>query len=303
MKRALLLQSAGLKLAGIWMVLGTGRLIPGGLVFLSGGALVAAHMLIPKAQGLCDVVTSFRTRKREVWLTVDDGPDPEDTPRILDLLDTHRARATFFLVGHRAAEHPALVREILARGHSVGSHSHTHPLADFWLAGPERVRRELDESVAVLDRLGARVRLFRPPVGIKNLFLDRLLRERGLHCVGWTVRGMDGSSRNREGVIRRILKRVQPGCIILLHEGKSVAPDVRVQALSAVLEGLEQRGLRCVLPDHRDFVCGSGALARGPAVEADRRDQPVVAVGPADQPEKDIAPAKAEAQTGVAGDN
>src|SRR5690606_18061880 len=88
------------------------------------------------------VATRFDTAAPEVWLTIDDGPSP-DTAAILDLLDAHGAKATFFLVGERARARPDLVRDIAVRGHGIGNHSHTHPQARFWALGPGAMRREI----------------------------------------------------------------------------------------------------------------------------------------------------------------
>jgi peptidoglycan/xylan/chitin deacetylase (PgdA/CDA1 family) len=206
------------------------------------------HMLVPSAQGLVRVHTRFETERREVWLTIDDGPDERDTPMILDLLDRHRARATFFVVGVRAARHPELVAEILRRGNEVAHHTQSHPAGTFWSAFPSRVGRELDECAAVLARSGVRPRWFRAPAGIKNLFLRSALRKRGLIYIGWSDRGRDCVSRDPERVAVRILKRVKPGAIILMHEGPGVHDRVRIEALSRLLDGLEARNLACVLP-------------------------------------------------------
>lgn len=141
-----------------------------GVFFGGGGSIVVAHIFLPRAQGLCDVVTRFETNEKEVWLTVDDGPDPDDTPRILEALDAMSAKATFFMIGERAARYPELVEAVLASGHSIGTHTQTHPMKGYWMAGRTRVSRELDDSVATLSASGVDVRLYRSPVGIKNFF-------------------------------------------------------------------------------------------------------------------------------------
>jgi peptidoglycan/xylan/chitin deacetylase (PgdA/CDA1 family) len=217
-------------------------------VFVGPDLYLLYHLFVPSGQGLGRVHTRFETEGREVWLTIDDGPDEKDTPRILDLLDRHRARATFFVVGERAARHPELVSEIVRRGNEVAHHTQSHPVGTFWCALPARVGWELDECLAVLAKIGIRPRWFRAPVGIKNLFLRGALRERGLVCVGWSARGRDCLSRDPERVAARLLKRAEPGAILLMHEGASVDVRVRVEALSRLLDGLEARNLACVLP-------------------------------------------------------
>jgi peptidoglycan/xylan/chitin deacetylase (PgdA/CDA1 family) len=206
------------------------------------------QIFVPSSQGICRVFTRFATGQPEIWLTIDDGPDAEDTPRILDVLDRHQARATFFLIGERAARLPELVGEILKRGHQVGHHTHTHPMGSFWCASPSRVRAELDEGLQALKSAGANPRWFRAPVGIKNLFLAEALRQRGLHCVGWTVRSLDSVSRDPERVAERVAQVAKPGTIVLMHEGIALDPRVRVRALEALLERLSANRIACVLP-------------------------------------------------------
>jgi peptidoglycan/xylan/chitin deacetylase (PgdA/CDA1 family) len=205
-------------------------------------------LLAPSAQVLVPVFTRFETAVPAVCLSIDDGPDEADTPRLLDLLDRHQARAVFFLIGERAGRQPALVAEILRRGHTVGHHTHTHPVGTFWCALPGRVDAELDQGLAALGRAGAAPRWFRPPVGIKNFHLRRALARRGLACVNWSLRTHDCSGRDPARIAARALARVAPGDILLMHEGPSVRPGVRVAAIAEVLEGLSARGLRCVVP-------------------------------------------------------
>jgi len=173
-------------LAGKIAAIATWRTSPwAALAFWFGpDALLAYHLFVPAAQGLVRVAGRFTTTQREVWLTIDDGPDPEDTPRILDLLTHYGAKATFFVIGQDAAAHPELVRAIQKGGHEVAHHTHSHPVASFWCAGPARVRREIDETFSALRAAGAEPVRFRPPAGIKNLWLGGILRSRGLTCIG-----------------------------------------------------------------------------------------------------------------------
>ena len=191
MLRVMLFASAVGKVValGLWMFYL--RTLPGFACFFVPDFFVLYQLLAPSSQMVCRVFTHFETARREVWLTIDDGPDAQDSPRILDLLDRHHARATFFLIGERAARAPALVAEILRRGHEIGHHTQTHPLRTFWYASRARVRRELDDGLAAFAASGAgRPRWFRAPAGIKSFFLSAALKERGLQCVGWNVRSL-----------------------------------------------------------------------------------------------------------------
>jgi peptidoglycan-N-acetylglucosamine deacetylase len=217
-------------------------------IFLSGGLLVVYHLLAPAADGLMRVSTRFSTSLNEVWLTLDDGPDPEDTPQILDLLDRYEAKATFFMIGQNAARHPGLVAEVRRRGHDVGHHTQTHPCDFFWCAPRAVVRRELDEALAVLVSTGPAPVHFRSPVGIKNVLLGSMLEDRGMTCIGWSIRSGDSFSENPEEVAARVASRLSPGAIILMHEGPPLKPQVRVQAVAQTLARIQSAGYRCIIP-------------------------------------------------------
>lgn len=218
------------------------------VLFFGPDPFVLYALFVPSAQGLCRVFTHFTTERRAVWLTIDDGPDEHDTPRILDLLDEHRARATFFVVGERAARRPDLLREILRRGHQIGHHTHTHPAGSFWCAGATRLSVELDRALDVLRDAGVRPEFFRPPVGIKHLFLARALAVRRLHCVGWTIRSGDCHSDSPEQLVAAITPRLRAGAIILLHEGPSVPQSIRIKGIALLLEAIATRDLGCEIP-------------------------------------------------------
>lgn len=188
--------------------------------------------------------------RREVALTFDDGPDPELTPRVLDLLDRHRAVASFFCIGERAAAHPELVREIAARGHSVESHSHRHSPA-FAFYGLRRLTREIASAQqAIGDAAGTPPVFFRAPYGTRGPFLDYVLARFGLTYVSWRRRGYDSVDSHPQRVLRRLLRRLAPGCVFLLHDGSTLRRRAReapvLSVLSTLLQRLEEAELRPV---------------------------------------------------------
>ncbi|HVR95249.1 MAG TPA: polysaccharide deacetylase family protein [Thermoanaerobaculia bacterium] len=185
----------------------------------------------------------------EVALTLDDGPDPEVTPRVLDLLDRHGARATFFCIGRRAAACPEIVAETVRRGHRVENHTWSHPNS-FACYPPGAMRREMLRAQEVLERTaGTAPRWFRAPAGMRNLFLDPLLHTAGLALVSWTRRGFDTVSREPALVARRLLRGLAAGDVLLLHDGSALRgggnPPV-LEVLPRVLDALAERGLRAV---------------------------------------------------------
>lgn len=196
------------------------------------------------------VLTRFETPERVVWLTIDDGPS-DDTAAVLDLLDAHRAKATFFLVGEHARRRPELVREIVRRGHDVGNHSESHPQALFWALGPARLRREVARTQDVLASITGRPpRWFRAVVGMANPFVAPALAAHGLARVGWTARGYDGVAADADAVVARIERGLAPGAIVLAHEGARHGRNV--ETLAKLLARLDALGYRCVLPEARD---------------------------------------------------
>lgn len=245
-----------LNLAGKVAALLVGSTSPGTAIalWLLPDALLGYHLFAPRAQGLGRMHRRFLTPHREVWLTIDDGPDPQDTPQILALLAAHGARATFFVIGENAGRHPDLIRAITAAGHEVAHHTQTHPLAWFWCASPTRVARELDTALAVLRATGVNPRRFRPPAGIRNLWLAPALRARGLTAVGWSARGSEQWPGDPALVAGRVLRGVAPGAILLLHEGPRIRTPLRVAMIRRVLERLAELGYACVVP-------GTGQLA------------------------------------------
>ncbi len=243
----------GCKIAAV--LLARTALAPALALWFVPDALLAYHLFFPNAQGLLRVHRRFATNAREVWLTIDDGPDPADTPRILALLATHRAHATFFMIGENAAAHPSLLRDITAAGHEIGHHTHTHPLSSFWCATPARLRRELDDGFAAISAHSARPTRFRAPAGIKNIFLKSALRSRGLTCIGWSARGLERMYRQPAEVAAAVTRRVAPGAILLLHEGPRIPTATRVAAIRLVLEDLTAQGFRCVIPTRVQLLC------------------------------------------------
>jgi peptidoglycan/xylan/chitin deacetylase (PgdA/CDA1 family) len=212
--------------------------------------------LVPNCLWWGPVIRSFHTTQPEVWLTIDDGPSPAHTTKILDLLERFNARATFFVVGTRAEEYPHLITEILSRGHEIANHTYTHASGMFWAAGPARIAAEIDLCAELLRSAPDRpARLFRTPAGLKNLFVHPELTQRGLVLIGWTVRGLDTVRREPVLVAEKILREVKAGAIILLHEGHRIAkdPEFNPRCLELTLGGLAERGYQCVIPQPEQF--------------------------------------------------
>jgi peptidoglycan/xylan/chitin deacetylase (PgdA/CDA1 family) len=227
------------------------------VMFFAPDPWVFLQFILASQQAFGPAVTSFETRSREVWLTIDDGPDPASTPEVLRLLREHGALATFFVVGEQVGRHPELARQIVAEGHSIGNHTQTHPLGSFWCASPSRTAAEIDGCTAALLLANAPFeRFFRPPVGIRNPFLDPQLSARGTDLVLWSARGFEGAGRNLDSALARIARQIRPGAILLAHEAGPRAIE-RVVFVRRLLEHLDREDYACVLPARGSLVCGS----------------------------------------------
>jgi len=200
------------------------------------------------------------TARNEISLTIDDGPDPEVTPRVLDLLDRHGVKATFFCIGERAARHPELCKEIAARGHDVENHSQHH-FHHFSVMGPRSLHREVQAAQKTLASLTGRTPcFFRAPAGLRNLFLEPVLARLGLRLAAWTRRGFDTRSGDADTVCRRLSSGLKPGAILLLHDGTCAhtasGEPVILTVLPMLVEAAGRAGLRFVtlastLEEHR----------------------------------------------------
>ncbi|WP_175871856.1 polysaccharide deacetylase family protein [Burkholderia sp. BCC0397] len=185
---------------------------------------------------------------RRIALTIDDGPDPDVTPRVLDLLDRYDARATFFCIGDLARRHPRWIEAIVARGHAVENHSQRHRHT-FSLSGPAALRREIAAAQQTLtDIAGTRPLFFRAPAGLRNPFLEPVLCEFGLQLASWTRRGFDTRARDAATVTRRLLHGLDARDILLVHDGHA-ARDARgepvvLDVLPAVLRAAADARLR-----------------------------------------------------------
>ncbi|WP_415880801.1 polysaccharide deacetylase family protein [Methylomonas sp. TEB] len=174
----------------------------------------------------------------DIAITIDDGPDPEITPAVLDMLDRFGAKATFFCIAAKAQRYPDLCRDIVKRGHAVENHSMHHKyhlpflLLNGWMA-------ELNTAQDALTKVtGIRPRFFRPPVGLRNPLLDPVLSRLGLQLASWTKRGFDTIENNPQVVLAKLLKDLKAGDILLLHDSNSARTNSGQPVILAILPAL-----------------------------------------------------------------
>ncbi len=208
-------------------------------------------IVAPSCGWLVTVATRFRPKGSEVWLTIDDGPDGEASLRLSEEMSRRGVQATFFVKGKNLQRQPEVGAALVAAGHSLANHTQTHPAHLFWWLHPGKLRREIDTCNEVLRSAGVSViRWFRSPVGLKNIFLEPTLLQRGMRFVGWSVRGRDGLSCDPEEVARRVGASISPGAIVLLHEGRERSNE----AILRVIDELRERGYSFVIPADEQLV-------------------------------------------------
>ncbi|HVO48150.1 MAG TPA: polysaccharide deacetylase family protein [Steroidobacteraceae bacterium] len=171
-------------------------------------------------------------------LTIDDGPDPDITPRVLEVLEKYRTCATFFCIGERVARHAEVAREIVARGHAIENHSQRHRHS-FSLLGPRGLTAEIAAAQDQISGVtGQRPRFFRAPAGLRNPFLEPVLARQDLHLASWTRRGFDTVRNDTNQIFRTLTRGLGEGDILLLHDGHAARTPTGVPVILEVLPRL-----------------------------------------------------------------
>jgi chitin deacetylase len=213
--------------------------------------MLAAAGLWPRSTLLGPNILRLPGTRPEVAITIDDGPDPEVTPQILDILTELDVPATFFCIGAKVEKYPALARRIVEQGHHIENHSMTHRHS-FSLMGWTAIKKELVLAQRVItDTTGRQPQFFRAPAGLRNPFLDPVLHQLDLRLASWTRRGFDTRTRDVQAVMRRLLRNAGAGDILLLHDGNAARSGnglpVIVQVLPQLIRALTNEGnLRAV---------------------------------------------------------
>jgi len=229
---------------------------PFGWVLLGAAIVVLLCGVFDMSSGVFGRVRTT-TGRDTIALTFDDGPDPASTPPLLDLLRERGVRATFFVVGERVRAHPAIVRRCAEEGHAIGNHSDRHRY-DLNFRLRSGMRREMEAcQEAVRVAAGVTPRLYRPPVGLMNPAVVPAARELGMEVVGWSIRSLD---TRRGDAAERVIPRLRPGAIVLLHDGARDPAHV-VATARRILDVALERGL---VPDRLESrTAGSGARPPG----------------------------------------
>lgn len=216
-------------------------------VVLVALVVVMAYRPAPRPDALRhEVVYRVPTSEKVVALTFDDGPDPDFTPAIVDLLDKHKVKATFFMVGKQMMDYPELVKDVLTHGNAIGNHTYDHP-HDIEADSSAQVIRELDQCEQIIENMtGSRAQLFRPPRGLVNGTVLSIADDEGYRTILWTVSADHHDAPTPELMAKRVLDHIRPGAIILAHDGTFKSRWKDVQATPLIIQELKKRGYRFV---------------------------------------------------------
>jgi peptidoglycan/xylan/chitin deacetylase (PgdA/CDA1 family) len=182
------------------------------------------------------------TKERIVAITFDDGPDDRNLPKLLDVLDKKGVKSTFFFIGEAIAKKPDKLIQTLDEGHNVGIHTYSHsPFFPFYSLN--KIVYEIQETRMLIKSISKiETSLFRPPFGVTNPNIAYVIHRLKLTSVGWNIRSFDTISRSKEKIVRRIMRRLKPGSIILLHSNLDGAAELA----GLVIDSIRDRGYTIV---------------------------------------------------------
>jgi peptidoglycan/xylan/chitin deacetylase (PgdA/CDA1 family) len=213
-------------------------------------AVLADGIFRPSSSTLYPTISHGPATQPRVALTFDDGPDPEITPQVLDILRARHAPATFFTIGRNLEQRIDIGQRMVAEGHELANHSWAHALNQNFY-GMRAQALDIERSVDLIRTITRRddEPLYRAPVGLKSPPLARIAHVRQLRMIAWSVHSRDTLATDPDRVAARVLSRVRPGDIVLLHDGHDRPGRHRTMGLKAlpkILDGLAERGLEPV---------------------------------------------------------
>jgi peptidoglycan/xylan/chitin deacetylase (PgdA/CDA1 family) len=181
-----------------------------------------------------------KTVDKVILLTFDDGPDPVITPEVLKILKTHQVPAAFFVIGSKAEKEVQLMTQIIKEGHTVGIHSYSHAFF-FDLYRRKKMEQDLQKAEEVIMSItGKRPLLFRPPYGVTNPVLAGVVKKLDYKVIGWSVRSFDTVHKDAERVAGRVIGKLHPGAVILMHDTREITPE----AVEIIIRKAKEEGYR-----------------------------------------------------------
>lgn len=189
----------------------------------------------------------FNKAIKDNWvaITFDDGPNPNFTPKVLELLQKYNAKASFFCVGQQITQFGAIAKKIADNGHTIGNHTYTHS-NNFGFFGTQKVMLELEKTKnSIKDVTGLDTKLYRPAFGVTNPSIGRAVKKLELKTIGWNIRSLDTTKRSQKAILERITHKIRKGDIILLHDSSAKT----VEVLEQLLLFLQQNKMQSVTVD------------------------------------------------------
>ncbi len=185
------------------------------------------------------------SKENVITLTFDDGPNAEFTPKVLNLLKKHKAKATFFLIGKYIKKNPEILKRILAEGHVIGNHSYEHGNNNGFLS-TKNILVDLKKTNQLVKELtGLELKLFRPPFGVTNPNIAKAVKILNIQSIGWSIRSLDTKAKDPQKVFRKIKNNLNKGEVILLHDTSELTLKVLVQLLPL----LEEKNMKTLTID------------------------------------------------------
>lgn len=182
-------------------------------------------------------VNGLSTAEKKVLLTFDDGPCNPYTEQVLEVLKQHNVKAVFFVIGKNIQGNEPILKRITAEGHAIGNHSFSHHnWIDVWSA--QKVTEDLYACEQLIETYQPGKKLFRPPYGVTNPNIAKAAETLSLQSIGWNIRSYDTSIKDIEKIKQRILSKLKPGAIILLHDRLEFMPEL----LESLIPAIKERG-------------------------------------------------------------
>ena len=178
-------------------------------------------------------INSLKTSSKQVLLTFDDGPNNLNTTRVLEVLKKHNVKVIFFVIGKNISGNETIMKQIVSDGHQLGNHSFSHHnWIDVW--STKKVTEDFAACQTLIETYQPNSKLFRPPYGVTNPNIARAVKKLNLQSIGWNLRSYDTSIKDIEKIKQRILSKLKPGAIILLHDRLDFMPELLETLIPAI---------------------------------------------------------------------
>ena len=179
----------------------------------------------------------FKNQDRAIAITFDDAPSASHTEKILSCLEAHQIHASFFVIGQNILGNEDLVKKIHDNGHALGNHSFHHDVK-LTFKPSKKIKEDIEKANSLIESvIGSSVKYYRPPFGVTNPNIAKIVNSLGLISVGWTVRSFDTYFTDADKIAKRMMKKIKPGSILLFHDNQ----DVTLEVLNIIIPELKNK--------------------------------------------------------------